>query len=89
MTAISFAQAARLSRLGRRARIAAIKVGGSSRNKSRYLIASAQVRERFKVHIVNITSRQQEFAGGGVEFLLGRHDHTAWPVDAHRARGSG
>ena len=86
MTAISFAQAARLSRLGRRARIAAIKVGGSSRNN---LIASAQIRERFKVRILNITVRQQEFAGGFVDFLLGRHDHTAWPVDAHRARGSG
>jgi hypothetical protein len=27
------------------------------------------------VHIVNITSRQQEFAGGFVDFLLGRGDH--------------
>jgi len=70
MTAISFGQAARPSRLGRTAITDAIKVGRFSRNSGRYLIGPAQLREQFEVS--NLTLRPQEFAGGFVDFLLGR-----------------
>jgi hypothetical protein len=70
MTATSLGQAARRSRLGRTATTAAIKVGRFSRDSSRYLIGPAQLREQFEVG--NVTSRPQEFAGGFIDFLLGR-----------------
>jgi len=70
MTATSLEQAVRRSRLGRTATTAAIKAGRFSRDSSRYLIGPAQLREQFEVG--NVTSRPQEFAGGFIDFLLGR-----------------
>jgi len=62
MTAISLAQAARLSEPGRSAVTAGISVNRFSRDNSR--------REQFGPH--NVTSRSLESAGGFVDFLLGR-----------------
>ena len=70
MTAISLAQAARPSRLGKTAMTAAIKVGRVTSNSDGYLIGPAQLREHFEMG--NVTSRPQGFAGGFVDFLLGR-----------------
>jgi hypothetical protein len=65
MTAISLGQAARRGRLSRMAITAAIKVGRVTGNSDGYFIGPAQLRS-------NVTSRPQEFAGGFVDFLLGR-----------------
>ena len=65
MTAVSLGQAARPGRLGRRAIAAAIKVGRLTRESGGYFVAPVRVREQF-------TSRPREFAGGFVDFLLGR-----------------
>ena len=70
MTAISLAHAARPSRLGRTAMTAAIKVGRLTRDSGGYSVGPAQAREHFEVSTV--ISRPQEFAGGFVDFLLGR-----------------
>jgi hypothetical protein len=70
MTAISLAHAARRGRLSRMAITAAIKVGRVTNNSDGYLIGPAQLREHFEVG--NVISRPQEFAGGFVDFLLGR-----------------
>ena len=70
MTAISLGQDARPSRLGRRAITAAIKAGRLPRDSDTYLVGPVQLREQFEMG--NVTSRQQEFAGGFVDFLLGR-----------------
>jgi hypothetical protein len=69
MTTISLGQA-RSSRFGRTAITAAIKVGRLTRDSGGYLVGRAQLREQFEVG--NFTSRPQEFAGGFVDFLLGR-----------------
>jgi hypothetical protein len=73
MTAISLGLAAGPSRLGMRAISAAIQVGRSSRDSGRYLVGPVQSREKFEMG--NVTSRSQEFAGGFVDFLLGRGTH--------------
>jgi hypothetical protein len=70
MTAIMLGQAARPSRLGQTAIAAAIKVGRLTRNSTGYLVGAAQTREQFEVD--SVTSRPQDFAGGFVDFLLGR-----------------
>jgi len=70
MTAISLGLAARPSRLGMRAISAATNVGRLSTDSSRYLVGPVQLREQFEMD--NVTSRPQEFAGGFVDFLLGR-----------------
>jgi len=70
MTAISLGQAARPSRLSRTAITAAIKVGRLTRDSGGYLVGRAQMREQLELS--NVTSRPQEFAGGFVDFLLGR-----------------
>ena len=70
MTAISLGQAARPIRLSRTAITAAIKVGRLTRDSGGYLGGPAQVREQPEGS--NVTSRPQEFAGGFVDFLLGR-----------------
>jgi hypothetical protein len=70
MSAISLGQAAHRGRLSRMAITAAIKVGRVSSNSDGYLIGPAQLRGHFEVG--NITTRPQEFAGGFVDFLLGR-----------------
>jgi hypothetical protein len=70
MTAISLGQAARPSRLGIRVISAAIKVGRLSVHGGRYLVRPVQLREQFEMG--DVTSRPQEFAGGFVDFLLGR-----------------
>jgi hypothetical protein len=70
MSAISLAQAAHRGRLSRMAVTAAIKVGRVGSNSDGYLIGPAQLRGHFEVG--NITTRPQEFAGGFVDFLLGR-----------------
>jgi hypothetical protein len=70
MTAISPGQAARPSRLGMRAITTAIKDGRLSSDNGRYLVGPVQLREQFQMG--SITSRPQEFAGGFVDFLLGR-----------------
>ena len=62
MTAISLAQAARLSNPGSSAVTAGIKVDRFSRDNRR--------REHSGPH--NVISRSQESAGGFVDFLLGR-----------------
>lgn len=62
MTAISLAQAASLSKPGRSAVTAGINVDRFSRENRR--------RQQFEPH--NVTSPSQEFAGGFVDFLLGR-----------------
>ena len=66
MTAISLGHAARPSRLNRTVTTVAINVGRYSRG----LISPTQLRGQFEV--AEITSRPQEFAGGFVDFLLGR-----------------
>jgi hypothetical protein len=70
MTAISLGQAACPSRLGQKAIAAAIKVGRLTRDSGGCFVAPAQMREQFVVD--SVTSRPQEFAGGFVDFLLGR-----------------
>ena len=49
---------------------AAIKVGRLTRDSGGYSVGPAQAREHFEVS--NVISRPQEFAGGFVDFLLGR-----------------
>jgi hypothetical protein len=70
MIVISLGQPARPSRLGMRAITAAIKAGRLSRDSGRYLVGPVQLREQFEMG--NVASRPQEFAGGFVDFLLGR-----------------
>jgi len=70
MTAISLGQSARSSRFGMRAITAAINSGRLSRDSGRYLVGPVQLGEQFEMG--NVTSRPQEFAGGFVDFLLGR-----------------
>jgi hypothetical protein len=67
MTAISPGQA---SRLGMRAITTAIKDGRLSRDSGKYLVGSSLLREQFEIG--NLISRPEEFAGGFVDFLLGR-----------------
>ena len=73
MTVISLGQAARPNRLGMRAISAAIQVSRSPRDSGRYLVGPVQSREKFEMD--NVTLRPQEFAGGFVDFLLGRGAH--------------
>jgi hypothetical protein len=68
MTAISWGQAARLSRSGRTAITGANKHRRSSGQHSKYLVVPAQLRGQ----LARMGSSQQEFAGGFVDFLLGR-----------------
>jgi hypothetical protein len=70
MTAISLGQAASRSRLGSMAITSAIKVGRLTSDSDGYSVGPAQLREQFEVG--DVTSRSQEFAGGFVDFLLGR-----------------
>ena len=70
ITSISLGQAARRGRLARTATTAAIDVGRFSRDKGRDLIDPARLRDRLAVG--KVTSRPREFAGGFVDFLLGR-----------------
>jgi hypothetical protein len=70
MTAISLEQPARPSRLSMRGITAAMKLSRLPRNSGRYLVCSVQLREQFERG--NVASRRQEFAGGFVDFLLGR-----------------
>lgn len=69
MTAISLGQAASPSRLGQTAIAAAAKVGRLTRDSGGCFVAPAQMREQF---VVDSVTRPQEFAGGFVDFLLGR-----------------
>jgi hypothetical protein len=68
MTAISFGQAARGSRSGRTAITSANKDRRSSEEYGRYRIVSAELRGQFD----QIGNTPQAFAGGFVDFLLGR-----------------
>ena len=68
MTAISWGQATRLGRSGRTAVTGANKHRRSSGQHSRYLIVPVQLRGQ----LARMGSSQQEFAGGFVDFLLGR-----------------
>jgi hypothetical protein len=68
MTAISWGQAARLNRSSRPAITGTNRHRRSSGERSKYLIVPAQLRGQFE----RIGSSQQEFAGGFVDFLLGR-----------------
>lgn len=68
MTAISWGQATRLSRSGRTAITGANKHRRSSGENSKYLIMRAQLRGQ----LAQMGGSQQEFAGGFVDFLLGR-----------------
>jgi hypothetical protein len=67
MTAISLGQTVRPSRLGRMA-TAAIKFGRWTNDA--YSVGPAEVSKQFLGG--NVTARSQEFAGGFVDFLLGR-----------------
>ena len=72
MTAISLIQAARLSPPGSSPISAAITVARFSTVHSRYLAGPAALHEQVKLQVGNIISRPQAFAGGFVDFLLGR-----------------
>jgi hypothetical protein len=73
MTAISLGQAAHRRRLSRTAATGAIKVGPLPSDTRGCLVGPAQLRGQFEV--TDITSQSQEFAGGFVDFLLGRGAH--------------
>jgi hypothetical protein len=49
---------------------AAIKVGRLTNDSGGYLVGPDQIRAQFEVR--NVKARSQEFAGGFVDFLLGR-----------------
>ena len=68
MTAISWGQAARLNRSGRTAITGTNKHRRFSGEPSKYLIVPAQLRGQ----VARMGGAQQEFAGGFVDFLLGR-----------------
>ena len=68
MTAISFGHSARGSRPRRTAVTAASKDRRLAGERGKYLIVPAQLRDRFE----QIGNSSQEFAGGFVDFLLGR-----------------
>jgi hypothetical protein len=68
MTAISWGQATRLGRSGRTAITSANKHRRSSGQHSKYLTVPARLRGQ----LARMGSSQQEFAGGFVDFLLGR-----------------
>jgi hypothetical protein len=68
MTAISVGQTAHPSRLSRMAINAAIKFGRLTNDSGGYSVSSAQVGDEGS----NVTAGSQEFAGGFVDFLLGR-----------------
>jgi hypothetical protein len=70
MTAISLRQSARRSQLDRTATAVAIEVGQFSNDGGKNLIDPARLRDRFAAG--NVTLRSREFAGGFVDFLLGR-----------------
>jgi hypothetical protein len=73
MTAISLGQTAHRSGLSKVAITAAVKVGRLLNDSGGYSVGPAQVREQFEIR--NVTSLSQEFAGGFVDFLLGRGAH--------------
>jgi len=73
MTAMSLGQATHRGRFSRTAITGAIKVGGLPSDTDGCLVGPAQLREQFEVS--DVTSRSQEFAGGFVDFLLGRGAH--------------
>jgi hypothetical protein len=66
-----------------RAITAAIKAGRLSRDSGRYLVGPVQLREQFEMG--NVASRLQEFAGGFVDFLLGRGARPPKPGGPRRA----
>ena len=68
MTAISWGQAARLNRSSRPAITGTNRHRRSSGQHSKYRIVPAQLRGQ----LARMGSAQQEFAGGFVDFLLGR-----------------
>lgn len=68
MTAISWGQAARLNRSGRTAITGTNKHRRFSGEHSKYLV----VRARLRAQVERIGNSQHEFAGGFVDFLLGR-----------------
>jgi hypothetical protein len=70
MTAITLGQAACPGRLGQTAIAAAIKVGRLTRSRGGCFVGPAHIPEQFEID--GVTSRPQEFAGGFVDFLLGR-----------------
>jgi hypothetical protein len=70
MTAVSLGQAARPSRLGRTAIAAAVKVGRLTKTSGRHFVGPVRAREQFQMG--NVGSRPREFAGGFIDFLLGR-----------------
>jgi hypothetical protein len=70
MTAISLGQTAHRSGLSKMAITAAVKVGRLTNDSGGYSVGPPQVREQFEVR--NVTALSQEFAGGFVDFLLGR-----------------
>src|SRR5260370_35180492 len=83
MPVISLRHPARPSRLGMRAITAAIKAGRLSRDSGRYLVGPVQLREQFEMG--NGASRPQEFAGGFLDFLLGRGPRRPKPGGPRRA----
>jgi len=69
MTAMSLGQATHRSRFSRMAITGAIKVGPLPSDTDGCLVGPAQLRSS------KFTSRSREFAGGFVDFLLGRGAH--------------
>ena len=70
MTAISLGQATHRSLLSRTAITGVINVGPLPSDTGGRLVGPAQLRGQFEVG--NVAPRSQEFAGGFVDFLLGR-----------------
>jgi len=73
MTAISLGQATHRNLLSRTAITGVIKVGPLPSDTGGRLVGPAQLRGQFEVG--NVAPRSQEFAGGFVDFLLGRGAH--------------
>jgi hypothetical protein len=70
MTAISLGQTAYRSRPSRKAITAVIKFGHLRNDSGGYSVGRPQVHEQFNVG--KVTAPSQKFAGGFVDFLLGR-----------------
>jgi hypothetical protein len=72
MTPISFRLAARLSSVSSSPVTAAITVDGVWKGDSKYSAGPTASPEQFKVPVGNIISPPHAFAGGFVDFLMGR-----------------
>jgi hypothetical protein len=72
MTPISFRLAARLNSVSSSPVTGAITVDRAWKGHSKYLVGPTALSEQFKVPVGNIISPPHTFAGGFVDFLMGR-----------------